>query len=118
WTAALQDPAVATALRGIHHEPERPWTVQSLADAAQLSRAAFARRFAELAGTPPLTYLTWWRMTIAARLLRTTDLPLRSVADRVGYASDFAFAKAFRREYGESPGRFRVLWDGGVRRAE
>ncbi|MFI0372132.1 AraC family transcriptional regulator [Actinomadura sp. 1N219] len=109
WTAALRDPAVAAALRGIHHEPERPWTVQSLADLAQLSRAAFARRFAELAGTPPLSYLTWWRMTSAARLLRTTDLPLRSVADRVGYASDFAFAKAFRREYGEPPGRYRLL---------
>ncbi|MDL4817856.1 AraC family transcriptional regulator [Actinomadura opuntiae] len=107
WAAALRDPAVAAALRAVHDEPGRPWTVRSLACRADLSRAAFARRFTATVGAPPLAYLTWWRMTVAARLLRDTDLPLRSVAERVGYTSEFAFAKAFKREFAEAPGRFR-----------
>ncbi|GAA0251553.1 AraC family transcriptional regulator [Actinomadura nitritigenes] len=107
WAAALRDPAVAAALRGVHDEPGRPWTVRSLAERAGLSRAAFARRFTATVGAPPLAYATWWRMTVAARLLRDTDLPLRAVAERVGYASEFAFAKAFKREFAEAPGRFR-----------
>jgi len=107
WAAALRDPAVAAALRGVHDEPARPWTVRSLAGRAGLSRAAFARRFTATVGSPPLAYATWWRMTVAARLLRDSDLPLRAVAERVGYASEFAFAKAFKREFAEAPGRFR-----------
>ncbi|MEU5884684.1 AraC family transcriptional regulator [Spirillospora sp. NPDC047279] len=107
WGAALRDPAVAAALRAIHEEPQRPWTVRSLAEHAGLSRAAFARRFTGMAGSPPLAYLTWWRMTIAGRLLRDTDLPLRAVAARAGYVSEFAFARAFKREFGVAPGRFR-----------
>jgi AraC-like DNA-binding protein len=107
WSAALGDPAVAEALRAIHSHPERPWTVQSLAALAGLSRAPFARRFAETVGSPPLTYLTWWRMTTAARLLRESDRPLRAVAARIGYVSEFAFAKAFKREFGVAPGRYR-----------
>ncbi|MEV4086961.1 helix-turn-helix transcriptional regulator, partial [Nonomuraea fuscirosea] len=63
-------------------------------------------------GLTPLAYLTWWRMTTAARLLRGTDLPLRSVAERTGYATEFAFAKAFKREFGTAPGRFRDGLDG------
>jgi len=107
WSAALADPAVAEALRAIHSHPERPWTVRSLAALSGLSRAPFARRFTETVGSPPLTYLTWWRMTTAVRLLRGSDRPLRAVAARVGYASEFAFAKAFKREFGVSPGRYR-----------
>jgi AraC-like DNA-binding protein len=107
WSAALGDPAVAEALRAIHGHPERPWTVQSLAARAGLSRAPFARRFTETVGSPPLTYLTWWRMTTAALLLRESDRPLRAVAVRTGYLSEFAFAKAFKREFGVSPGRYR-----------
>lgn len=107
WSAALGDPAVADALRAIHGHPERPWTVQSLAARAGLSRAPFARRFTETVGSPPLTYLTWWRMTTAALLLRESDRPLRAVAARTGYVSEFAFAKAFKREFGVSPGRYR-----------
>jgi AraC-like DNA-binding protein len=108
WGAALRDPVVAAALRGIHQEPERPWTVQSLAASAGLSRAAFAQRFTAKVGSPPLTYLTWWRMTLAARLLRDTDLPVRAVAGRTGYATEFALAKAFKREFGTAPGRYRA----------
>ncbi|MDT0309043.1 AraC family transcriptional regulator [Streptomyces sp. DSM 44917] len=108
WAAALHDPGVSAALRAIHREPARPWTVRTLGDEAGLSRAPFARRFAGLVGRPPLTYLTWWRMTLAARLLRTTTHTLRVVAEQVGYTSEFAFAKAFKREHGTTPGRFRV----------
>ncbi|WP_433180756.1 AraC family transcriptional regulator [Actinoallomurus sp. CA-150999] len=108
WGAALRDPAVAGALRAVHEDPARPWTVESLAAQAGLSRAAFARRFTAMVGSPPLGYLTWWRMTIAARLLRDTDLPLRSVAERTGYTSEFAFARAFKREFTTAPGRYRA----------
>lgn len=107
WAAALRDPAISAALAGIHESPERPWTVESLGAESGLSRAAFARRFATLVGQPPLTYLTWWRMAIAARLLRQSDLPLSSLAQRVGYTSEFAFANAFKREYGIAPGQYR-----------
>ncbi|GAB3987184.1 AraC family transcriptional regulator [Actinoallomurus acanthiterrae] len=108
WGAALRDPAVAGTLRAVHEDPARPWTVESLAAQAGLSRAAFARRFTAMVGSPPLAYLTWWRMTIAARLLRDTDLPLRSVAERTGYTSEFAFARAFKREFATAPGRYRA----------
>ncbi|GGP32758.1 AraC family transcriptional regulator [Streptomyces melanogenes] len=107
WAAALGDSAVAPALSAIHEDPSAPWTVESLAERAGLSRAAFARRFATLVGEPPMAYLTRWRMTTAARLLRETDAPLTSVAARTGYGSEFAFAKAFKREYGVAPGGYR-----------
>ncbi|MFF3837687.1 AraC family transcriptional regulator [Streptomyces sp. NPDC001930] len=107
WAAALNDPPVAAALRAIHRDPAAPWTVAKLAAEAGLSRAPFARRFAMLTGQPPLGYLTWWRMTTAARLLRTSDAPLRSIATRVGYTSEFAFANAFKRSHGTPPGAYR-----------
>ncbi|MEX5637861.1 AraC family transcriptional regulator [Parafrankia sp. FMc2] len=107
WAAALRDPAVAAGLCAIHGDPARPWTVAELASQAGLSRAAFARRFAALVGQPPQTYLTWWRMTLAARLLRDSDAPLATVARKTGYSSEFAFAHAFKREYGSAPGKFR-----------
>ncbi|RIQ32484.1 AraC family transcriptional regulator [Jiangella rhizosphaerae] len=108
WGAALRDDAVAAALTAIHEGPERPWTVESLGAVAGLSRAAFARRFTALVGSSPLAYLTWWRMTTAARLLADTDLPVGAVARRVGYTSEFAFAAAFKREYARPPGRYRT----------
>jgi AraC-like DNA-binding protein len=107
WAAALNDDAVSAALRAIHDTPAHPWTVQSLATRAGLSRAAFSRRFTMLVGQPPLTYLTWWRLTMAARLVRESDAPLGGVAARVGYTSEFAFANAFKRLYGIAPGRYR-----------
>jgi AraC-like DNA-binding protein len=107
WVGALADPAVGTALRRIHRSPGRMWTVADLAGEAGLSRAAFARRFTTLVGRPPLAYLTWWRMTTAARLLREGDLPVRSVAARAGYTSEFAFTKAFKRELGVPPNEYR-----------
>ncbi|NYE13998.1 AraC-like DNA-binding protein [Actinomadura citrea] len=107
WAAALHDPAVAAALRAIHGDPGRPWTVEELGAQARLSRAAFARRFTHLIGQPPLTYLTWWRMTIAARLLRTSDAPVNTIAQQVGYSSQYTFAHAFKRQYGSPPGSYR-----------
>ncbi|NDL60485.1 AraC family transcriptional regulator [Phytoactinopolyspora mesophila] len=107
WADALADPAVSAALNAIHREPAQPWTVQTLADEARLSRAAFSRRFATLTGQPPMTYLTWWRLTIAAELLRESGASLGQVATRVGYASEFAFANAFKRQHGVAPGKFR-----------
>ncbi|MFE1297191.1 AraC family transcriptional regulator [Streptomyces sp. NPDC058731] len=107
WAAALADPAVCAALHALHSDPARAWSVEELGAEGGLSRAAFARRFTALVGRPPLAYLTWWRMTTAGRLLRTEDLPLRQVAERAGYTSEFAFAKAFKREYGVAPGQYR-----------
>lgn len=85
-------------------DPAAPWTVAKLAAGAGLSRAAFARRFSALIGQPPLGYLTWWRLTMAARLLRATQAPLRSIAAQVGYT---AFANAFKRTHGLAPGAYR-----------
>ncbi|MFD0571360.1 helix-turn-helix transcriptional regulator [Kitasatospora gansuensis] len=107
WAAALGDPAISAALDAIHRTPEAPWTVETLATRGGLSRAAFAKRFSATVGRPPLGYLTWWRLTTAARLLRESDSPLGVVAERVGYGSEFAFANAFKREYGIAPGRYR-----------
>jgi AraC-like DNA-binding protein len=111
WASALNDPAMTAALGGIHRHPERQWTVEDLAGLAGLSRAAFAKKFTAVVGQPPLTYLTWWRMTTAARLLRDSDAPLRTVAAGAGYASEFAFAKAFKREFGVPPGVYRRRTD-------
>lgn len=107
WAAALRDPVVAPALGAIHEDPAKPWTVASLAALGGLSRAPFARRFAELVGQSPMRYVTWWRMTTAARLLRASDISLHAVAADVGYRSEFAFATAFKRQYGVAPGRYR-----------
>ncbi|MBB4906850.1 AraC family transcriptional regulator [Actinophytocola algeriensis] len=108
WATALRDPAITTALRQIHRHPDKPWTVEDLAAAAGLSRAAFAKRFTTIIGQPPLGYLTWWRMTTAARLLRETDEPLRTIAARCGYASEYAFGKAFKRAFDTAPGQYRA----------
>ena len=107
WAQALRDPALSRALRAIQEAPGEPWTVASLAHEAALSRAAFARRFTALTGQPPLSYLTWWRMTIASRLLRTSDASMASIAGRVGYSSEYAFSKAFKRELGLAPSYYR-----------
>ncbi|GAB3965581.1 AraC family transcriptional regulator [Actinoallomurus acanthiterrae] len=107
WAAALADPAISTALEAIHREPAYPWTVAELGARAGLSRAAFSRRFTALVGRPPLAYLTWWRLTTAMRLLRSSDAPLHAVARQVGYTSEFAFANAFKREFDVAPGRYR-----------
>jgi len=107
WSRALRDPVVAHSLALIHQDPARHWTVADLAGNVGLSRAAFARRFADQVGEPPLTYLAAWRMTLAARLLREPGATIATVAQQIGYRSEFAFAKAFRRDYGLPPGTYR-----------
>jgi AraC-like DNA-binding protein len=107
WAAAITDAGIGRALAAIHDDPAQPWTVETLGARGGMSRSAFAERFTTLVGEPPMTYLTWWRMTTAGRLLRESDAPLSAIASRVGYVSEFAMAKAFKREFGISPGRFR-----------
>jgi AraC-like DNA-binding protein len=114
WAAALAGPAVASALHAIHDRPAHPWAVEELGAQAGLSRAAFARRFSTTVGQPPLTYLTWWRMTLAGRLLVATEAPLRAIAQQCGYSSEFTFVRAFTREYGTPPGRYRKAAVSGV----
>jgi len=108
WFRASGDPGVGAALRALHAEPAAPWTVAELARVASLSRGAFARRFRELLGVPPLTYLTDWRMALARERLRDGDEGLAAVAAAVGYRSEFAFAAAFKRHHGSAPGRWRA----------
>jgi transcriptional regulator GlxA family with amidase domain len=101
------DRHVERAIEAMTREPNRKWTVASLAKIAGLSRAAFARRFVKAAGAPPLAYLTELRMQLAAARLRETDDTLAAIAIAVGYVSEFAFAKAFKRQFGRAPGLFR-----------
>ena len=99
---------IGPVLRAMHAEPGRPWTVVTLAKVAGASRAAFARRFTALVGEPPLAYLTSWRMTLAADLLRRQGTSVASVASQVGYADGFAFSSAFKRVRGVSPSAYRA----------
>ncbi len=107
WLSALKDRALSAALASMHHRPAHNWTVPELAQQACLSRSAFAERFGQVLGEPPLTYLTRHRMRLAARQLASTTLPVSRVADQVGYASEAAFSQAFKREYGRSPSAWR-----------
>jgi AraC-like DNA-binding protein len=107
WPQALRDPEVAAALEALHANPEAPWRIEDLAARVGLSRATLARRFTALTGHPPMAYLTWWRLTTAARLLQDTALPLPSIAAKVGYGSPFAFSHAFKRQFGVAPGSYR-----------
>ncbi|MEU9418911.1 AraC family transcriptional regulator [Streptomyces sp. NPDC048272] len=107
WPAALGDPVTATALRALHADPAAPWTNESLAAEAGVSRPTLARRFAALVGRPPMAYLAWWRLTSAAALLRDTPDSLAAIARRVGYGTPYAFSHAFNREFGTTPGRYR-----------
>ncbi|WP_370617219.1 AraC family transcriptional regulator [Mumia sp. Pv 4-285] len=108
WYRAYGDPVVGSALRMLHEDPARPWTVENLATSAGVSRAGLARRFAELVGEPPMTYLTGWRLALAADRLLDPDATLETVAREVGYGSGFALSTAFKRERGISPKEHRV----------
>jgi AraC family transcriptional activator of mtrCDE len=107
WLSALRDEALSRALARMHEKPAAPWTVESLAREAGMSRAVFARRFTQEVGEPPLAYLTGWRMGLASRLLRESEASLAEVASRVGYDSEFAFSRAFKRSRGLAPMAFR-----------
>jgi len=107
WFRAASDSRMSRALQAIHGNPGKRWTVDELATLSNMSRATFARVFQEVLGDAPMRYLTDWRMTVARDLLRTQDIPLTEVAQRVGYSSLYAFATTFRRHHGEPPGRWR-----------
>ncbi|MGW3205476.1 AraC family transcriptional regulator [Streptomyces sp. NPDC001135] len=107
WYRALADPAIGQALRLLHEDPGRRWTVAGLAARAGMSRASFAARFTALVGEPPITYLTGWRMTLGADLLRNTEATVAAVAHEVGYDDPFAFSVAFKRARGMSPSTWR-----------
>ncbi len=106
WVAGLKDPLLGRALAAFHDQPGAPWSLAALAREAGMSRSAFAARFSDLVGEPPMAYVTTWRMDVAARLVREERLPLARVAERVGYQSEAAFNRAFRRAHGVTPGVF------------
>lgn len=106
---ALADPAIGASLRSMHGRIDHPWTVESLARAVGMSRSAYSARFTELVGESPLQYLTRWRMTKAAQLLRDRPDAVSVIAEHVGYGNAAAFMKAFARTQGMSPGAYRRL---------
>ncbi|EME97689.1 AraC family transcriptional regulator [Streptomyces mobaraensis NBRC 13819 = DSM 40847] len=108
WYLALGDDVAGPALRAMHDAPERAWTLPSLAAVAGVSRSTFAKRFQALLGEPPLTYLTEWRMALAADLLTEPGMTVAAVARRVGYADPFGFSAAFKRVRGISPSAHRA----------
>lgn len=107
WIAALHDRVLAPAMAALHAEPERKWTVAELAGVATVSRSVLDQRFRDVLGRSPIRYLAEWRMHLADDLLRTTDLSVAAVSRRVGYESEEAFSRAFRRRHGSSPGAWR-----------
>lgn len=107
FLSALHDPALNRALQCMHKQLAHDWTVEELAAQCNLSRSAFASRFQQKTGTSPIAYLTMWRMQNAVSLLRDSPLSLAQIAEHLGYSSDMALAKAFKRFYGEAPGHLR-----------
>ena len=108
WWRACSDPVVGPALRLLHDEPARSWTVAGLAHDVGVSRANLARRFADVVGQPPIAYLAGWRLSLAADLLAQPDATVASVARQVGYGSPFALSTAFKRAHGVSPKAHRA----------
>jgi AraC-like DNA-binding protein len=107
WLAALGDEVVGPVLRAMHAAPRRAWTLALLAREAGVARTTLANRFARLVGIPPLTYLTEWRMAVAADLLAESSATVAAVAYQVGYADAFGFSAAFKRVHGVSPSECR-----------
>jgi AraC-like DNA-binding protein len=107
WLAGLRDPVVGKALALLHTELARPWTADELARQVYLSRSAFADRFTALIGAPPMTYLARWRMQVAAQCLRESRRSVAQISADVGYESEIAFARAFKRQFAMSPAQWR-----------
>lgn len=107
WFAGLRDPYVGRALQRLHAEPDRDWTVEALGRAVGLSRSALVERFSALVGQPPMTYLTSWRIQLATQLLRDSHASVAAIGAQVGYASEAAFNRAFRRAVGLPPATWR-----------
>jgi AraC-like DNA-binding protein len=107
WLVGLGDRIVGAALNALHTNPAHAWTLEELARAAGTSRSVLAERFQHLVGSSPMQYLTQWRMLLAANLLRRSNAPLARIAEDVGYQTDTAFSRAFRREFGSPPATWR-----------
>jgi len=111
WLAGLRDPKVGKALALLHGRPVHPWTTDELAQAVDMSRSAFAERFTNLVGVPPMRYLTRWRLQLAAVRLRESSRSLGQIAYEVGYESEAAFSRAFKNAFGTTPGDWRQRKD-------
>lgn len=112
WLAATNDPIVSRALKLMHDDPVRDWSVAELSRAAATSRTVLGERFRELLGQSPIHYLAEWRMQLAANLLVATELRLSAVAEQIGYSSEAAFSRAFHRHVGKSPAQWRAVGRG------
>ena len=106
WLSALADKNISLAITAMHNDPGHPWTLQALAECVGMSRSIFASRFRDVVGATPVEYLTRWRMLLAADRLKTTSDGLSDLARSLGYESDSAFGKAFRRVMGSSPRQY------------
>jgi len=108
WLAGARDPEVSKTLALMHRNPERPWTLASLAKEAGVSRSVLAERFRHYLDEPPMAYLTRWRLQLGAQLLASTNYSVAQIASEVGYESEAAFNRAFKREFQTPPARFRA----------
>ena len=107
WLAGLRDPLIGRALTLLHGRPSHTWTLEELASKAATSRSALADRFAQIVGCPPMQYLTQWRMQLAAKRLADPGVKIATVAHEVGYESEAAFSRAFKKFVGRAPGQWR-----------
>jgi AraC-like DNA-binding protein len=107
WFAACNDGLVGPALRSLHSAPLDNWSLDLLARRVGASRTVLAGRFKHLLGLPPIQYLARWRLQLAAQKLKTGELPVKSIADEIGYESEAAFSRAFKRQFGQPPGEWR-----------
>src|SRR5215467_10808237 len=107
WLAGVRDPEVGKALALLHRHPARPWTIADLARDVGLSRSVLAERFRHYLGEPPMSYLTRWRLQLAAQMLKSSSRSVAEIAAEVGYESEAAFNRAFKRDYRVPPARFR-----------
>jgi AraC-like DNA-binding protein len=108
WLAGARDPDVGNALALVHRQPSDPWTIAELARQVGVSRSVLAERFRHFLGVPPMAYLTRWRLQLGAQLLASTSRSVAQIAAEVGYESEPAFNRAFKREFGSPPARFRM----------
>jgi AraC-like DNA-binding protein len=107
WLGAIKDPQIGIALAAIHRDPGRAWSVESLADVSKVSRSVFAERFNAVVGMPPARYLARWRVHVASGWLRSDRVTVAEAADRLGYDSEAAFSRAFKRISGVAPSTLR-----------
>jgi len=107
WLGALRDKQISSALNVMHQDPGHPWTIAKLAAEVGMSRSPFATKFTSFVGEPPLSYLTHWRMNLAAGYLRNEQFRISEIAERVGYESQASFSNAFKRQFATSPSRYR-----------